>query len=950
MMKKIAALILGIIMIISIAPTSAFAANHYIYNDIKEIDITTGTVTFTDNTTNIWSLSTGDHIDIYATNPVTVRGTNKVCISCYANSNVTLDNVTIDMSNFYNGSPLSFYAAGSVLTLVGDSTIIGTNKAAYDSTAAVSVRSGNSVTIDSASGGSLAAVGGYGCAGIGSSNRHTAGTIIINGGNITATGGERGAGIGGGYDNESGSITINGGIVTASHNNTGAGIGCGAMGDGVNINITGGEVYAKGDGEGDDIGTLYSSSVGAFTISGDAAVFAARGRIVPPATTHTKVSHETITGNSAYGYTNIPSSWSGTGIAYIPLTTYAINDTTIAAYGNTTDLNSISTAIDTIQIDTTQAATIKDSAPTDRAIEIECIRSNTDIVVEDVRIDVSGVTDGKALSFTGTDNGLTLVGSSVFTSHDTQPAIAVEGGALSINSSSEGKLHAAGSLGNAGAQINILGGEIYAQTFDGNVNIGGTSAVFGIDASAFNHPTTTIHTYVDSDDIVNNHAYGYSRFPDSWSSTAYGYIINPFTITFIDEDEYSILDTLKVSDGKKINKDNTPMKPGYTGNWYRHSTYHVGSQWDFDSDIPTGDMTLYVDYILDTYNISYHLDGGTNGPANKSTYTYNDDDITLLDASKEGYTFDGWYDDASFSGSVSTLLDTSDEEDKDYYAKWIANGAIITFDGNGSTSGAVPSDISSVTGANISLPANTGSLAKIGFIFEGWSETIDGSEITGQYAVPIGGSTLYAVWSVDALVPRYDVTFDAQDGSSVSNQTIPEGAYASKPDDRTKSGYTFGGWYTDAACQDDNRWNFVACPVIGDMRLYAKWNSILAIDTPNLLSVTIGEDYSCTINASGGDRTYSWYASGLPSGLGIARDTGTISGTPNETGAFSASVRVYDGENKRAEKTYSLTVNEQSQTGKIYHNTGYGQRIYLQQRGRFYYADNKQRCERIQVY
>lgn len=93
-------------------------------------------------------------------------------------------------------------------------------------------------------------------------------------------------------------------------------------------------------------------------------------------------------------------------------------------------------------------------------------------------------------------------------------------------------------------------------------------------------------------------------------------------------------------------------------------------------------------------------------------------------------------------------------------------------------------------------------------------------------------------------------------------------------------------------------------------------HSALAIDTPNILAGTIGESYSSPVSASGGDGNYSWYSSGLPSGLSIARDTGTISGTPNKTGTFSVKVRVYDGKNKRAEKTYSLTVNSPSETGK----------------------------------
>ena len=90
----------------------------------------------------------------------------------------------------------------------------------------------------------------------------------------------------------------------------------------------------------------------------------------------------------------------------------------------------------------------------------------------------------------------------------------------------------------------------------------------------------------------------------------------------------------------------------------------------------------------------------------------------------------------------------------------------------------------------------------------------------------------------------------------------------------------------------------------------------LSIDTPNILAAVIGESYTCGISASGGDSSNNWYVSGLPKGLGIARENGIISGTPGVTGTFSVEVRVYDGEGRKATKTYSLTVSPPSATGK----------------------------------
>ena len=90
----------------------------------------------------------------------------------------------------------------------------------------------------------------------------------------------------------------------------------------------------------------------------------------------------------------------------------------------------------------------------------------------------------------------------------------------------------------------------------------------------------------------------------------------------------------------------------------------------------------------------------------------------------------------------------------------------------------------------------------------------------------------------------------------------------------------------------------------------------LSIDTPSILAATIGESYTCSLSASGGDGSNSWYASGLPKGLSISRESGIISGTPGETGTFSVEVKVYDGEGRKATKTYSLVVSPPSAKGK----------------------------------
>ena len=64
------------------------------------------------------------------------------------------------------------------------------------------------------------------------------------------------------------------------------------------------------------------------------------------------------------------------------------------------------------------------------------------------------------------------------------------------------------------------------------------------------------------------------------------------------------------------------------------------------------------------------------------------------------------------------------------------------------------------------------------------------------------------------------VKFNSQGGSSVKDQTPASGSTVTKPADPTREGYTFAGWYTDAACT--KAYDFSAA-VTADMTLYAKW-------------------------------------------------------------------------------------------------------------------------------
>ena len=86
-----------------------------------------------------------------------------------------------------------------------------------------------------------------------------------------------------------------------------------------------------------------------------------------------------------------------------------------------------------------------------------------------------------------------------------------------------------------------------------------------------------------------------------------------------------------------------------------------------------------------------------------------------------------------------------------------------------------------------------------GYTFGGWFTGTNGtgSQVTESTTVSLtANQTLYAKWTA-VPVTSYTVTFDAQDGTvSPTYKTVTNGsAYGTLPTP-TRSGYTFGGWFT----------------------------------------------------------------------------------------------------------------------------------------------------------
>lgn len=174
------------------------------------------------------------------------------------------------------------------------------------------------------------------------------------------------------------------------------------------------------------------------------------------------------------------------------------------------------------------------------------------------------------------------------------------------------------------------------------------------------------------------------------------------------------------------------------GGWYKNAEF-TGKTNNNVAKGTYGDFTFYGK-LNKIYNITYV---GTDKPNSAKTYTV-DDAITLgTPASRDGYTFGGWYTNAEFEDDAVTSIAKGSTGDTTFYAKWIPETYNITYNIDGEAADLTPNTYTAE--AVVALPEPT----KDGYEFDGW---YGNAEYTGEKVISIeaastGDTTFYAKWN-----------------------------------------------------------------------------------------------------------------------------------------------------------------------------------------------------------
>src|SRR5690554_7136806 len=293
-----------------------------------------------------------------------------------------------------------------------------------------------------------------------------------------------------------------------------------------------------------------------------------------------------------------------------------------------------------------------------------------------------------------------------------------------------------------------------------------------------------------------------------------------FTINF-DSNGGSEVSSIKTDGKSSITLPNDPIKDGYSfAGWYwDNSTFRdlftVNSL--LERGI-SGNLTVYAkwneeDTPIGAIKVTFNSMGGSEV---NPQYVQKDNTIAIPNTSKVGYTLDGWYTSLNNGQTFDEKWSFTNNKvttDITLYAKWIINQYTITFNSNGGSS------VSSITQDYLHAALPISDPTKVGYTFAGWYSDSNLSTAYTFTTMPAEDITLYAKW----IINQYTITFNSNEGSSVSSITQDYATTVSKPTDPTKVGYTFAGWYSDSNLS--TAYTFTTMPA-EDIALYAKWNII----------------------------------------------------------------------------------------------------------------------------
>ena len=293
----------------------------------------------------------------------------------------------------------------------------------------------------------------------------------------------------------------------------------------------------------------------------------------------------------------------------------------------------------------------------------------------------------------------------------------------------------------------------------------------------------------------------------------------------------------------------SPTRSGYNfAGWYLN-----GVKTDKISELQSGDVELVANWTAAKYTITYYTGIGDNG-SNPSEYEFGVGVGSFADAvAPTGYTFAGWFSNASLSSRITTISSTS-MGNYTLYAKYTKISYSIEYVSSTTlTSNTNPSSYTVTDSVTLVEP----SVSAVGKIFLGWyTDSTYKTEATGIESGTIGNKTFYAAWADDKNPIYYHLNAEDAANAASNPSEYTSGIGVTSFADPSRPNYDFAGWYSDELLS--TKVTSISTTQRGAVDLYAKW-------TPKVYTITYHPNCDDAVFEDG------YYATKYTYGVGVDR-------------------------------------------------------------------------------
>ena len=340
--------------------------------------------------------------------------------------------------------------------------------------------------------------------------------------------------------------------------------------------------------------------------------------------------------------------------------------------------------------------------------------------------------------------------------------------------------------GTVGTNSTIVNLDLSTITYNINYNlVGGTvlnnPSMYNVDTETFtlSNPVKTGYTFLgwtgDNGTVpqttvtIEKGSIGNKTYTANWKA-------NTYTVKYKGNGATSgsTADSTHTYDVEQVLTTNGFSRLGYTFAGWNTNTSGTGTNYSncqLVKNLASAQgsvFNLYAKWNIVTYSITYNLNGGTNPSTGVETkYNVTSSAITLPTPTKTGYSFGGWYENSSFSGSAVTSIPTGSTGNKVYYAKWTPVTYTITYNlGGGSVSGNPSSYTIESDTITLNNPTRTG------YTFLGWTGS-NGTSASTSVSIAkgsIGNKTYTANWKANEYT--YNVKYVSSTGKDLGSTTV----------------------------------------------------------------------------------------------------------------------------------------------------------------------------------